>query len=119
MKTQGHTTGTLIGGALRRWISVLCVSLFVFTAYAHAGCLVQPIALDQTVQNLSDLSGGAADDTALPGQAAAHCHGCTVAAVPIAPQSLAVSDNVAKPIASLSGELSAFDRPFDTPPPKA
>lgn len=109
----------MIGSALRRWISVLCVSLFVFTAYAHAGYFVQPVALDQTVQNMSDLTGGSQDDTALPDQTASHCHGCTIATVPIAPQSRAALANVAAPIAALSGELSAFDRQFDTPPPKA
>lgn len=108
----------MISGALRRWISVLFVSLFVFTAYAHAGCYVQQVA-DQTVQNLSDPSGGSTDDTALPDQAAGHCYGCTVAAVPIATQSVKTVGKVAKPIAALSDVLSAVERQFDTPPPKA
>lgn len=119
MSISRHMVETVFGGALRRWIAVLCVSLFVFSGYAHSACFVEAAAPAHVVQITNDLSGDTSDDPTTSSADGAHCHGCTVAAMPMDSQALSFSALVWKPVAALTEELSATDRQFEPPPPKA
>lgn len=98
---------------------MLCVSLFVYSGYAHAGCDLQPTAHSHAIQISSDALGDTSDSPAVPALDGTHCHGCTAAAVPLATQALSIALVIAKPAMAATDELLATDRQFDPPPPKA
>jgi hypothetical protein len=98
---------------------MLCVSLFVFSGYAHAGCDAQPSVNTHATQIFADVAGDTSDSPAVPALDGAHCHGYTAAAVPLATQTLSIAGVVAKPAMAATDELLASDRQFDPPPPKA
>jgi hypothetical protein len=109
----------VLGGAARRWIAMLCVSLFVYSGYAHSACCLQTSAHTHAVQISSDAPGGTSDSPAIPALDGTHCHVCAAAALPLATQALSIAAVVEKPAMAPTDELSASDRQFDPPPPKA
>lgn len=109
----------IFGAALRRWIAVLCVSWLVFSGYAHSACFVPSGTPTYLVQVSNDVSGETPDSPATAALDGVHCHGCTMAAMPMDAQPLSIVDVVSKPVAAVTVELWATDRQFDPPPPKA
>lgn len=118
MNMQRHMAKFVLGGTARRWIAMLCVSLFVYSGYAYSACCLQPSAPAHDVQVSND-SGDTSDNPAVPAVDGVHCHGCAAAAVPLATQALSVATVVEKPAMAATDELLASDRQFDPPPPKA
>lgn len=106
-------------GTARRWIAMLCMSLFVYSGYAHSACCLQSSAPTHAVQISNDVSSDTSDSPTVPALDGAHCHGCTAAAVPLVTQTLSIAAVVAKPAMAATDELLASDRQFDPPPPKA
>jgi hypothetical protein len=119
MNMQRHLAKFVFGGTARRWIAMLCVSLFVYSGYVHAACDAQSSAHTQAVQISSDASGDTSDSPAVPALDGTHCHVCAAAALPLASQSLSIAAVAEKPAMAPTDELSASDRQFDPPPPKA
>ena len=119
MTMQRHLAKLVSGGTARRWIAMLCVSLFVYSGYAHSTCGLQPCTPTHAALVSSDVSGDTSHDPATPALDGTHCHGCAAVSVPLVAQALHIAAVVAKPAMIATDELLASDRQFDPPPPKA
>jgi hypothetical protein len=118
MTMQRDLAKFAFGGAARRWIAMLCVSLFVYSGYAHSACGLQPCASEQAIQASTDIAHDTSDTPATPSLDGSHCHGCAAVAVPMVAQALVIGAIVTKPAMTATDELLASDRQFDPPPPK-
>ena len=90
-----------------------------YSGFAHSACCLQTSASTHAVQTSNDASGDTSDNPAVPALDGTHCHGCTAVAVPLVTQTLSIAAVVSKPAMTATDELSASDRQFDPPPPKA
>jgi hypothetical protein len=104
---------------LRRWMTVLCVSVFVLSGIAHSiYCTDGPVgAASSHVSALAD-----SDASDAPGAVelpdGTHCHGCATASLPLIEQSnhpLSATSSLPPP---QHDALTAIQLQFDPPPPK-
>lgn len=102
---------------IRRWIAILCVSLFVFTGLAHSTCV------HFTADNAKLTSTGGADtgdsDDNTPMVGAGHCFACAAASLAVAEPALMLAGAAAPLIWAQPPVLRSNHQLFDTPPPKS
>jgi hypothetical protein len=102
---------------IRRWIAILCVSLFVFTGIAHSTSIHFTVEPTKVVSVDGADAGDNSDDPSHAG--AAHCHACAVVSLANAEPVLVHSSAAGPLIWANHPALRSNHRLFDTPPPKS
>ena len=116
------TAPSLSGSAkatIRRWLAVLCVSVFVFSGFLHTIQHVEAAA-STAVAEIS--AGGPDDGSTVPEKPAAkageHCCGCATAAVPVMLHQAGPCFVVTEAGSKAASPLTDHASPYDPPPPK-
>ena len=103
----------------RRWVAVICVSLFMFSGIAHSMQHFDAVAPNVVTVAAADSSGDASDATKKAATGLEHCHGCSATSLPaIDGPAIPRSSALEIPL-PLAVALSGIHRPFDPPPPKS
>ena len=103
---------------LRRWMTVVCVSVFVLSGVVHSICCVDgPVAAATQMSALAD-----SDTSDSPGALelpdGTHCHGCASASLPLVELAISPSHAAGALTPPQHDALTANQLQFEPPPPK-
>ena len=103
----------------RRWVTVLGISLFVFSGIVHSMMHFDSLTTSAVMEVVVDSSGDAPGGPAKVVTGLEHCHGCATTPLPeIVGPAILHSSALRIPL-PLALALSGIQRLFEPPPPKS
>ena len=114
----GRLTKWFDAAAFRRWVAAVCVLALLALSHLHPEIrsTVEAGTQSALTQSMSLLPDGANDHSGTVSDATHHCHGCTIAVLPL--MALAAADPIpAVPFPGVRTGMPLLPFDFDNPPP--